>query len=103
MKQRFQDSSGAFKVQDKALGEHLPWGISPGRIPLSELKPLEKLTPSKISQAKSPTAVPVEKEIRTSDTEHVGFYCLSLPLVKEVSQSNLNQKTEHYSSYFLYY
>ena len=56
IKQKPQDSSGAFKVQDKALGEHLPWATSPGSIPLSELKPVKKLRLLKISQVKSPTA-----------------------------------------------
>lgn len=85
IKQRFQDSSEAFKVQDKVLGERLPWGALWGRIPLSELKPVEKLTRSERFQAKSPTASPAKKEISTSETEHLGFYCLSLPLVKDVS------------------
>lgn len=71
IKQRFQDAAGGFKVQDKALGEHLPWGRLPGRIPLSELKPIEKLACSKVPQAKSPMASPAEKEISTSETEHL--------------------------------
>lgn len=77
--------SRGFKVQDKGLGMHLPWGTLLRRIPLSELKPAEKLTRMKIFQAKSPTASPAEKEISTSETEHLGFYCSSLPLVKDIS------------------
>lgn len=87
----FQDSTGAFKVQDKALGEHLQWGMAPGRIPLYELKTVKKLTLSKRSQAKSPTASPAKKEISTSETEHLGFYCLPLPLVKDISYRGLNK------------
>jgi len=101
IKQRFQAESGVTKFQEKALGEHLPWGTLPGRIPLSELKPVEKLTLSKRSQMKSLMASAAEKEISTSETEHLGFYSLSLPLVKYISQRNLKQKTyEHYSRYF---
>lgn len=55
-----------------------------------------------MSQAKSLTASPADKEVSTSETEYLGFYCLSLPLVKDISYRNLKQKnSEHSYSYFL--
>lgn len=71
---------GGFKGQVKGLGSHLPWGALPGRGVLSQLNPVENLTCIKRSQAKISTASPAEKEISTSETEHLGFYCWSVPL-----------------------